>query len=64
MPAKSKKMQMASGVAYAAKKGKLPKSKLKGASKEMYESMSTKQLKEFASTKRGKLPLKKKNKKK
>jgi hypothetical protein len=59
MPAKSKKQQMAAGVALAAKQGKRSKSSLKGASKEMAESMSEKQLKDFAKTKRGKLPEKK-----
>jgi hypothetical protein len=36
----------------SAKRGDTPKSKLKGASKQMVESMSEKQLEEFASTKR------------
>jgi len=56
MPAKSQAQQKAAGAALAAKRGKEPKSKLKGASKEMYDSMSEKQLDEFASTKRSKLP--------
>jgi len=60
MPAKSKKQQMAAGAALAAKRGETKKSELKGASKEMYESMTKKQLKEFASTKRKNLPEKKK----
>jgi hypothetical protein len=59
MPAKSKKQQMAAGAALAAKRGEIKKSKLKGASKQMAKSMSKKQLKEFASTKRKKLPKKK-----
>ncbi len=59
MPAKSKKQQMAAGAALAAKRGEAPKSKLKGASKEMVESMSEEQLEDFASTKRKKLPEKK-----
>jgi hypothetical protein len=59
MPAKSKKQQMAAGAALAAKRGKRSKSSLKGASKEMAESMSEKQLEDFAKTKRGKLPEKK-----
>ncbi|PYI92936.1 MAG: DUF3008 domain-containing protein [Verrucomicrobia bacterium] len=62
MPAKSKKQQMAAGAALAAKRGEIKKSKLKGASKQMAKSMSKKQLKEFASTKRKKLPKKKKSK--
>jgi hypothetical protein len=59
MPARSKKQQMAAGAALAAKRGKRPKSSLKGASKQMAESMSAKQLKDFAKTKRKKLPSKK-----
>jgi hypothetical protein len=59
MPAKSKKQQMAAGAALAAKRGEIKKSSLKGASKEMAKSMSKKQLKEFASTKRKNLPRKK-----
>jgi hypothetical protein len=52
MPAKSKAQQKAAGAALAAKRGETTKSKLKGAAKEMYESMNEKQLDEFASTKR------------
>jgi hypothetical protein len=52
MPAKSAAQQKAAGAALAAKRGKTPVSELKGASKSMYESMSEKQLDEFASTKR------------
>jgi hypothetical protein len=59
MPAKSKKQQMAAGAALAAKRGEIKKSSLKGASRQMAKSMSTKQLKEFASTKRKNLPRKK-----
>jgi len=51
---------MAAGVALSAKEGKTPKSKLKGASKQMVESMSKTALKEMAGTKRKKLPTKKK----
>jgi hypothetical protein len=60
MPAKSKKQQMAAGAALSAKKGEQKVSKLRGASKSMYESMSKKELEEFASTKRKNLPTKKK----
>jgi hypothetical protein len=60
MPAKSKKQQMAAGAALAAKRGERSKSSLKGASKQMAKSMSQKQLKDFAKTKRKKLPTKKK----
>lgn len=52
MPAKSKAQQKAAGAALAAKRGDMPKSKLKGPSKSMVESMSEKQLDELASTKR------------
>jgi hypothetical protein len=62
MPAKSKKQQMAAGAALAAKRGKRSKSSLKGASKQMVKSMSEKQLRDFAKTKRKKLPTKKSRK--
>ena len=52
MPAKSKAQQKAAGAALSAKRGETKKSALKGASKQMYESMSEQQLDEFASTKR------------
>lgn len=52
MPAKSKAQQKAAGAALSAKRGDTKVSELKGASKEMYDSMSEKQLDEFASTKR------------
>jgi hypothetical protein len=60
MPAKSKKQQMAAGAALAAKRGEQSKSSLKGASKQMEKSMSEKELKDLAKTKRKKLPTKKK----
>lgn len=59
MPAKSKSQQKAAGAALAAKRGDMKKSELKGASREMYESMSEKELKEFAETDRKGLPDKK-----
>ncbi|NML07956.1 DUF3008 family protein [Sphingomonas sp. G-3-2-10] len=52
MPAKSAAQQKAAGAALSAKRGDTPKSKLKGASKQMVESMTEKQLEEFAHTKR------------
>ena len=52
MPAKSAAQQKAAGAALSAKRGDQPKSKLKGASKNMEESMSEKQLEELAHTKR------------
>jgi hypothetical protein len=48
MPAKSKAQQKAAGGALSAKRGDTPKSKLRGASKEMAESMTEKQLEDFA----------------
>ncbi len=52
MPAKSAAQQKAAGAAVAAKRGETKVSELQGASKEMYESMSEKELDEMASTKR------------
>jgi hypothetical protein len=52
MPAKSAAQQRAAGAALAAKRGETPVSKLKGAAKSMYESMTEEELDEFASTKR------------
>jgi len=60
MPAKSKAQQQAAGVALAAKRGEIPVSKLRGAAKDMYNSMTATQLKEYAGTKTKKLPAKKK----
>ena len=56
MPAKSKKQQMAAGAALVAKRGKKPRSSLRGASKEMVDSMTKSELKELAGTKRKNLP--------
>jgi hypothetical protein len=52
MPAKSQAQQRAAGAALAAKRGEQKVGKLKGASKSMYDSMSERQLDDFASTKR------------
>lgn len=52
MPAKSKAQQKAAGAALAAKRGEQARSKLIGASKQMYRSMNERQLEELASTKR------------
>lgn len=52
MPAKSAAQQMAAGAALSAKRGDTPKSKLKGASRSMAESMSETELEELAHTKR------------
>lgn len=51
MPAKSKAQQQAAGAALSAKRGERKKSSLQGSSKDMYESMSEKQLEEMASSK-------------
>lgn len=59
MPARSKAQQKAAGAALSAKRGDTPKSKLKGASRDMAESMTEKQLEELASTRRKGLPQKK-----
>jgi hypothetical protein len=59
MPAKSKAQQMAAGAALSAKRGETPKSKLRGASRQMVESMTEDQLEEFAETKRASLPRRK-----
>lgn len=61
MPAQSKAQQKAAGAALAAKRGDAKVSDLKGASKDMYKSMSEKELDELASTKREDLPEKKSN---
>lgn len=59
MPAKSKKQQMAAGAALSAKRGRRPKSSLKGASRGMVESMNEQQLRKLAKTKRKPLPARK-----
>ena len=52
MPAKSGAQQKAAGAALSAKRGDTPKSKLKGPSESMADSMSEKELEKMASTKR------------
>jgi hypothetical protein len=59
MPATSKAQQKAAGAALSAKRGETKKSDLRGASKDMYESMSEDELDDLASTKRKGLPEKK-----
>lgn len=56
MPAKSKDQQKAAGVALAAKRGETKVSELKGPSKQMYESMSERELEDMAETKRSGKP--------
>jgi hypothetical protein len=55
--AESQAQQRAAGIALAVKRGKLPKSALKGSSKEMF-NMSTKELEKYASTSHKGLPVK------
>jgi len=52
MPAKSRAQQKAAGLALAAKRGKVPKTKLRGAAKSMF-GMTEKQLKDYASKRKG-----------
>ncbi len=52
MPAKSKAQQKAAGAALSAKRGDTKKGDLKGASRQMEASMSEKDLKDMASTRR------------
>ena len=52
---------MAAGAALAAKRGERSQSSLRGASREMADSMSEDQLEEFAGTKRKNLPRKKRS---
>ena len=52
MPAKPKAQQKAAGAALAAKRGEMDKSELRGASREMYDSMSEEELKDTAETAR------------
>lgn len=52
MPAKSKAQQKAAGMALSAKRGETQKGELKGAARDMYESMSESELEEMAETPR------------
>lgn len=56
MPAKSKAQQKAAGSALAVKRGEADKSSLKGAAKEMCETMSEEELEDFAATSYDNLP--------
>lgn len=56
MPAKSKAQQKAAGAALAAKRGEIGEGELKGAARDMYESMTEAELEEFARTRRAGLP--------
>ena len=58
-PVKSKRQQSAMGIAYAAKKGQVPMSKLKGPAKQMAKSMPKAELKRHLKESKGrKLPQK------
>ncbi len=59
MPATSKAQQKAAGAALSAKRGDTKVGDLKGASKDMYDSMTESELDEMASTDRKDLPEKK-----
>lgn len=52
MPAKSKSQQKAAGAALSAKRGETPKGALKGAAREMEQSMSESELADLAATQR------------
>ncbi len=56
MPAKSKAQQKAAGAALAAKRGEIPRKELIGASRDMFDSMTEKELEDLASTPREDLP--------
>jgi len=53
-PYTSEAQTTAGNIAFAVKKGKLPKSKLQGASKEMYKGMTLKELKSHSREAKGK----------
>ena len=56
MPARSKAQQKAAGAALAAKRGDTPIEDLKGASRDMYDSMTERELEHLAETDGKKLP--------
>lgn len=56
MPAKSKAQQKAAGAALAAKRGEQPESGLVGASRTMFDTMTEKELEDFAATPHDDLP--------
>jgi hypothetical protein len=56
MPAQSKAQQRAAGAALSAKRGETKVGDLKGASKDMYDSMSEEELEDYASTDHDGLP--------
>tara|TARA_R110000772_G_scaffold18400_4_gene51334 strand:- start:19195 stop:19386 length:192 start_codon:yes stop_codon:yes gene_type:complete len=56
MPAQSKAQQRAAGAALSAKRGETKVGDLKGASKDMYDSMTEEELEDYASTDHDGLP--------
>lgn len=56
MPAKSKAQQRAAGAALSAKRGETKVSELWGSAREMYDTMSEKELEDLASTGHDRLP--------
>lgn len=56
MPARSKAQQRAAGAALSAKRGDTPKGELKGAARDMFDSMTEKELEDLASTSTDDLP--------
>ncbi|MDO5529048.1 MAG: DUF3008 family protein [Paracoccus sp. (in: a-proteobacteria)] len=56
MPATSKAQQRAAGAALSAKRGETSADDLEGASREMYDSMTEKELEKLASTSHDDLP--------
>jgi hypothetical protein len=56
MKAQSESQQKAAGAALSAKRGETKPSDLQGASKQMYETMTTAELEEMASTDHDDLP--------
>ncbi|MDP5307718.1 DUF3008 family protein [Paracoccus spongiarum] len=56
MPARSKAQQRAAGAALAARRGETSASTLRGASREMHDSMTEDELEELASTPLDDLP--------
>ncbi len=59
MPAQSEAQQKAAGAALSAKRGEMKVKDLQGASKDMYDSMTEKELEDMASTKHDNIPDKK-----
>lgn len=56
MPAKSKAQQRAAGAALSAKRGETSPAELRGAAREMYETLTERELEDLASTDHEGLP--------